>query len=45
MYESPEIFEIGQAAELTLGQPAKAVVDACDCTKDKAPSPEEPVQW
>jgi len=33
-YESPELIEIGDARELTLGQIAKKVPDACDCAKD-----------
>jgi hypothetical protein len=32
-YQSPEIMEIGQAEEVTLGFTAQAVPDGCDCTK------------
>jgi hypothetical protein len=35
-YQTPEIMEIGQAEEMTLGFTAKAVPDGCDCTKDGA---------
>ncbi len=36
MYQRPEILEIGQAAELTLGFVNRKVCDGCDCTKDAA---------
>ncbi len=32
-YQSPEIMEIGQAEEMTLGSVALQVPDGCDCTK------------
>lgn len=36
VYELPEIFEIGDASEMTLGSPALPCIDACDCTKKSA---------
>lgn len=35
-YEAPEVFEIGNASEVTLGRADKPVDDGCDCTKDAA---------
>jgi hypothetical protein len=35
-YEAPEIFELGKADEMTLGQVALPCPDACDCSKEKA---------
>jgi hypothetical protein len=32
-YELPEIVELGDARELTLGQVALPKPDACDCSK------------
>lgn len=32
-YEAPEIVELGDARELTLGRPNLDLDDACDCTK------------
>jgi hypothetical protein len=37
-YESPEIFELGKAEDVTLGWPDLKVADGCDCTKDATPS-------
>lgn len=33
-YESPEIFELGKAEDVTLGWPDLKVADGCDCTKE-----------
>ena len=32
-YETPEIVDLGDARELTLGRPNLSCDDACDCTK------------
>ena len=32
-YEAPEVVELGDADELTLGRPNLPDDDACDCTK------------
>lgn len=33
-YEAPEIFELGDASQITLGEPNKPCADNCDCRKD-----------
>ena len=32
-YEAPELVEIGDAGELTLGWTNRTCADGCDCTK------------
>lgn len=32
-YEAPEVAELGNAGDLTLGMRDKDVVDGCDCSK------------
>jgi hypothetical protein len=32
-YETPELMEIGDARELTLGWPNNPCADACECTR------------
>ena len=37
-YEAPEVIELGDAEELTLGWASREYPDGCDCTKWTPPS-------